>query len=226
MRSSLLPTQTTKEYKRSGQRIAASEVRNDGTPDVNRSMTDLAQRLRENVDPGAFLQGLDRWRTRVLQLTLQDMICEGHRLPYVKDIRSVLTGVSLGRWDLVHFSAQYQAEYYSLRFLKQICQYLRSGLPVSEGDDPGQINAMAKLLEQLPSVGDFLGRSTQETKEGGSTALLTTIEDIVRNLTISDIDVDASEAPKQRGDNERLKETNNRGKPSSNPFDILAPLRN
>ena len=55
-----------------------------------------------------------------MQFTLSDLDQDERDMPSTKEIVDVMNSKALMTWGLVHLSARYQAEYYSLKMLCQV----------------------------------------------------------------------------------------------------------
>lgn len=145
------------EYRKSGNGLNTNRLKNASLYDASKRFTAWTDYLSRELQLEQHLNSVHRWRFLVMQLTLVDMIHESIALPHTQDVVNILNGTPPKTWNEVHFLAEYQAEYYSLRMLKEVLHYLRptasSGL--TEEHD------LYEQLGSLPSVAQFFNPESE-----------------------------------------------------------------
>lgn len=146
------------EHKRTGQEIKAREVKIlASTNAVHEQLIDWIKYIRSALEVAKDLGEITRWRFLIMQLTLGELNQEGKGLPYVTDVLHVVNGGLLRDWDLVHLSARYQAEYYSLKMLKDVLGWFKTIFRLNGIDM--RLYRMDEGLRDLPRIADFFEKA-------------------------------------------------------------------
>lgn len=146
------------EYKRTGLGIKEREVSVAASfDDVHEELIVWVKFIRSALKVAKELGEPARWRFCVMQLTLGEMSEEGKSLPYVKDVLKVVNGGELNDWSLVHLSARYQAEYYSLKMLRDVLGWLGAILRLF--DMGNRLYRMHEGLRDLPKIAEFFEKA-------------------------------------------------------------------
>jgi hypothetical protein len=148
------------EYKRSGQTVVPRQVQCASIEDLGESMVAYLTYLRNALAVAKQLDRRSQWKFVVMQLTLSDLHRDGKDQPRLEDIIKVVNGKASVYWSTVHLFARYQAEYYSLRMLKDIIDFCRDRAEFKRLNLPISLFEFAEKLNGLPEVGEFL--STEE----------------------------------------------------------------
>ncbi|KAK5169698.1 uncharacterized protein LTR77_005676 [Saxophila tyrrhenica] len=143
------------EYRRSGIRTVPARVEKVSIQAIDKHLRNLEAFL--GGCSAVALTGFERWRYLVMQLALQDMLEQDIALPAKNDIAEVLAGEPQRTWQLVHLSAQFQAQYYSVRMLQQVWRWWEG--ETSPDDQIVVSDRLKDVLEGLPVIVDFSSSS-------------------------------------------------------------------
>jgi hypothetical protein len=148
------PARSLLEYRRSGTRIAPVQVDKAPIDELNAKLRALSARLQvlQSTVPHSTSEIIS-WKLIVAIAVLQGISEQVATIPSTEDVVSVLTGDPLMTWELVHLSAQFQAQYYSLRMLKQILQWWEN----ERRRDAAIIvpDVLQQQLHMLPGIAKF-----------------------------------------------------------------------
>ena len=150
------------EYKRSGHFVVGTEIMKPTKVILDERLLAWNQYIREELQVERHLTGTNRWRFLMMQLVLSDMKHAGLALPDAKEVVGVLSGDELSTWRLVHFSAQYQAEYWSIRMLKQVLNHLNLKGMTSVRGQMSSVKGLDGLLKGLPNIAEIFGGNHQD----------------------------------------------------------------
>ena len=142
------------EYRRSGLSVRSFEMEQPSSEALRERCKLWTQQLCAIFQQERSLDVNDQWRLMVMQFALSDTDDEGMPSPDVDDVTTVLSGANLATWSAVHLSAQFQAEYYSLRMLKQVLEWMQwfQGSKRDEDDPPHNLR---EALKALPDIAAF-----------------------------------------------------------------------
>ncbi|KAK3703789.1 hypothetical protein LTR37_014235 [Vermiconidia calcicola] len=143
-----VPAVSLLEYRRSGSIVHPAEIWKISKSEVEEQLTDCLSILRAYLQDEARLQGVSRWRLSVMKLGLQDLAGQGKALPSIESVKAVLSREPLSTWGMILLSAVFQAQFYSLRMLKQVLQHEKQ--LGKKWEDGG-------LLDDLPGIAEFFG---------------------------------------------------------------------
>jgi hypothetical protein len=144
---------TLLEYRRSGTRVAATHVSKDSVTQLPEKLEKLAESimaLRTGIL--TFESSTRDWRSSIMALALQDLRSQGSLGPFAAEVSDILVGKHLSTWPLVHLHAQFEAQYYSIRMLKQVIHW-REGLV----EPPIVPPLLESYLDGLPRLGEVFG---------------------------------------------------------------------
>ena len=138
------------EYRKSGSTIRRVPTVNFRTLEELRSfVTSMTDLLRDRFYQETNLKWVNSWKFLVMHYTLIDIAPKG-ALPDTNSVTEVLNGAHPTDWQVVHLSAQYEAQYYSMRMLKQVVEFLQA-----EGVSLGWTEELGRHMDSLPSICQF-----------------------------------------------------------------------
>ncbi|KAK3724070.1 hypothetical protein LTR37_001192 [Vermiconidia calcicola] len=152
-----MPAATLLEYRRSGSIVHPAEIQKISKSKVDKQLADCLSILRAYIQDESRLQGVSRWRVSLMKLGLRDLAGQGKILPSFDSVVAVLSRDALSTWGLVHLSAAFQAQFYSLRMLKQVLQHEKQ--LGNKWEDGG-------LLDDLPGIAEFFGGGEEVDRRG------------------------------------------------------------
>lgn len=205
------------EYRRSGSRIVSTMVEPLSKAEASKQMEHLTSHIgqvltwaRDSHD----LTRADAWRYLILQHTLHSIQSGGHLLPSVDDSVSIVTNGEHAQWHLIHFSAQYQAAFYSFRMLKQITDHIVTQDP----QDAEGLAALEKLRQELETLPRISALFTASEVEQHVWHLM------VRNLlsTLIESNEDEEQRPRKKAKKSKKSKQAQSAVLEKNPFAMLA----
>lgn len=143
------------EYKRSGQKIVPRQIHRATIDDLRDNMAASLRYLGIALLVADKLVVRSRWRFLLMQLTLSDVYQENKNLPRESDIICIVNGKPSSEWSTTHLFAQYQAEYYSLRMLRDVLKFCRDRAEFRRLNLPTTFHDFETLLKGLPTIGQF-----------------------------------------------------------------------
>ena len=146
------------EYKKTGTGIAARTAEPESDEFMKDQVTACSNYIQQAFEVTKHLKSATRWRFLIMELTLAELAQDGQSLPALKNIVEVVNGGPLATWNLVHLSARYQAEFYSLRILKQVLRCVCGPIKVL-----GEIGGFEDFAEQLidhPEIAEFFEKDS------------------------------------------------------------------
>ena len=202
------------EYKRAGIRVSASEVKKESAERLYEHFTAWSEHMQRTLQTLTSLNHTDRWRMLIMQLTLRDMMREGMILPDAQDIVSILTGTAPTNWGLVHLSAQYQAEYYSVRMMKQVLGFVLEATSGS-GESVNWLTCFAEQLQTFPKIARFFGLQQEREQSVSQMRWQILTDTFLQNMGVST-------SPKKRSP-ERSRKGGKRRHESKEMMEVLEP---
>lgn len=158
---------TVNEYKRSGRRVREAVCQQIPRELCIQRLETWTNDWLSELKKLSMARDSWKWRIVVVKLLLADMAREEMTLPTRDALRELLTNQPAETWDAVHLHAQYQAEYYSLRVLKQVLGFVSYA---NDKNEPATTEAL-QALETLPSIAGFCDPVTSECDDAWRTAL-------------------------------------------------------
>ena len=117
-----------REYRKSGAEIKARDIKPMSRDDMKEEILVWAKYIQDGSQVTKDIDVKNRWRFLIMQIVLGDVSLDNEarkRMPQiVKEVLVVLNGGELDKWDLVHWSARYQAAFYSLRMVKEVVAWV------------------------------------------------------------------------------------------------------
>jgi hypothetical protein len=146
------PAPALLEYRRSATVIMPTSVQKASVDKINCQLEALSWQLTALTTTAPLLDEHDAARFYIMQMAAQDMAEQNLPLPAYLPIREVLAGKPHTIWNIVHLSAQFQAQYYSCKILQQVRQWWMSEHREHDVSWPKEVVA---LLDELPGIGEF-----------------------------------------------------------------------
>lgn len=145
---------TVHEYKRSGQRLRGTECEKMSNEVCDAALAQWSEDWVRHLQRSSGLEPVRRWRLLIMKLLLADMAREEMTLPAKNAIVGLLANSTASTWAHVHLHAQYQAEFYSLRMLKQVLSFVMED---DEYDASGceALGQASQAMESLPGIAAF-----------------------------------------------------------------------
>lgn len=155
------------EYKRSGQRVRGTACQQVTSELCHRYLAEWTVEWSNNLELCSKLRAKWRWRFLVARLAVVDMAADGMNLPSRDMVRSLVSGKPRHTWDLVHLDAMFQADYYSLRMLRQVLSFVAETGLIHERYRETQGRAL-RVLETLPSIASFCDQTVNDSEAGAA----------------------------------------------------------
>ena len=164
------------EYKRSGGNIVHRQVHKTPTQELKDATTGYLDYIRSALHVSAALNVLRQFKFVVMQLTLSDLRQDGKDLPSWEEILNVINNNAASDWNMLHFFARYQAEFYSMRMLKQIITFCLGREEFKQLGLPNSLFELRDKLETLPNIAQFFGTEDADIDGGTWDRLCNTFE--------------------------------------------------
>lgn len=158
------------EYKRSGNSIIPRKVKRTTIQRLGVDTTFYLDYTRNALSAAKELDKQSQWRFVVMEWTLSNIdqvenICADKKHVEVREIVKIVNGDNSSSWTTIHLFARYQAEYYSLRMLKEIFDFCRDRDEFKRLNLPGSLNEFAHELSGLPGIAEFFGTTDPNIDE-------------------------------------------------------------
>jgi hypothetical protein len=142
---------TVLEYKRSGSGIAPRTVKRISLKDMDESIAASLKYFRNALLTAEKLDSTSQWKFLIMQLTLSDLRQTQHesaaaKEPKLSEILSIINGSASSRWSTIHLYARYQAEYFSLRMLRDVTRFCQGRTEFQKLRLPENVFDFGKLL--------------------------------------------------------------------------------
>lgn len=196
------------EYKRSGQRIRETPYGRTSTDACIGLLAQWTREWREMLDSmSSGLGDVCCWRLLVMKLLLDDMASAEMTMPTAHEVPSALEGRPLIDWSMVHFNAQFEAQYYSLRMLKQVCGFILN-VEKDDGSDSlkEHVQQMLDILMTLPDIAALCDWSmTDLGSESGRQEWQEAVERLLKDCGVAERPAGEKGKSKRSGDKEKRK---------------------
>ena len=158
------------EYKRSGDKVIGRQVRRSSIKRLGHNTTAYLEYTRNALLAAKELDKRSQWRFAVMEWTTSDIdqvenIRADKKYLTVGEIVKIVNGDASTSWSAIHLFARYQAEYYSLRMLKEILDFCRDRDEFKRLDLPGSLNEFADELSGLPGIAEFFSTTDPDIDE-------------------------------------------------------------
>ena len=158
------------EYKRSGNSIVPRQVKRTSIKRLGVDMTSYLEYTRNALSAAKELDQQSQWRFVVMEWTMSNMdqvenIRADRKHPEVSEIVKIVNGDASSSWTAIHLFARYQAEYYSLRMLKEIVDFCQDRAEFKRLNLPGSVIEFADELSGLPGIAEFFGTTGRNIDE-------------------------------------------------------------
>ena len=158
------------EYKRSGNSIVPRKVKRTSLKRLSVDMTSYLEYTRNALSAAKELDQQSQWRFVVMEWTMSNIdqvenIRADRKHPEVCEIVKIVNGDASSSWTAIHLFARYQAEYYSLRMLKEIVDFCRDRAEFKRLNLPGSVIEFSDELSGLPGIAEFFGTTGRNIDE-------------------------------------------------------------